>query len=112
MDFATQLQAFINNAKAKAADGLNLEEAFSLLYDFIVLATSLATSLKNPGTEKREIVLDWVAKLFDAIAPLVTAKLPVWLWWYYPLIPIVRPINRQIVLAVAAAILERVYPRS
>lgn len=107
MDFATQLQAFINNAKVKAADGLSLEEAFSLLYDFIVLATSLAKDLANPGIEKRAIVLDWVAKLFDTVAPLVPVPM-----WYRLLQPIVRPINRQIVLAVAAAILERVYPRS
>ena len=107
MDLAAQLQAFIDAARSKAKDGLSLEEAFTILYDFVVLATSLAKDLGNPGAEKREIVLQWVGILFDTVAPLVPVPL-----FYRVLQPVLRPINRKIVLAIAAAILERVYPRS
>lgn len=111
MDFEAKLQAFIDAARTKAKDGLTLEEAFTILYDFVVLATGLAEDLRNPGPEKRAIVLQWVGILFDTLAPLVVSALPIWLKWYHLLVPFVRPANRQIVLAIAAAILERVYPK-
>lgn len=111
MDFETKLQAFIDAARTKAKDGLTFEEAFTILYDFVVLATSLASDLRNPGPEKRAIVLQWVGILFDTVAPLMVSAMPLWLQWYQLFVPYVRPYNRQIVLAVAAAILERVYPK-
>jgi hypothetical protein len=104
MEFEKSLKAFIESAKAKAADGLNLEEAFSILIEFVQLAVTLAKDLKNPGPEKRALVLLWVGVLFDNIAPLVPVP-----FWYVPFQVFVRPLNRHIVLMVAAAFLEKFY---
>lgn len=104
MDFENSLKAFIESTKLKAKDGLSLEEAFSILIDFVQLAVTLAKDLQNPGPEKRALVLHWVGVLFDTLAPLV--PVPV---WYLPFQIFVRPLNRYIVLTVAAALLERFY---
>lgn len=104
MEFEKKLQAFIDSVKLKATDGLTLEEAFSILIEFVEFAVFAAKDLANPGPEKRAIVLKWVGILFDTIAPLV----PVPLWWK-PIQIFTRPIFRMIVLQLSAAILEKVY---
>lgn len=103
MDFNSKLTAFVESVKEKSKDGITFEEAFAILYEFVAFAVEAAKELQNPGPEKRAIVLSWVGKLFDVLAPLVVMALPK---WYWPLVPVVRPINRQIVLAAAGALIE------
>jgi hypothetical protein len=106
MDFNSRMQAFIESVKVKAKDGLSLEEAFSILHDFIEMAVEAAKELGNPGAEKRAIVLQWVGTLFDVLAPLVPVPL-----WFKLLQPFTRPIVRQVVLALAGALLEKTYAK-
>lgn len=102
MDFEAKLTSFIESVKLKAVDGLTLEEAFSILVDFVEFAVLTAKELANPGPEKREIVLGWVGKLFDVIAPLVPVP-----FWFRPFQPFTRPLLRHLVLQLAGAILEK-----
>lgn len=107
-DFEKTLKAFIDGVQLKAKDGLTLEEAFTILIEFVELAVNAAKELSNPGPEKRELVLHWVGILFDTLAPVIGSGTPA---WYWPFIPFVRPLIRQIVLTVAAALLERYYKK-
>lgn len=101
MDFNSKLTAFVESVKEKAKDGLTLEEAFAILFEFVEFAVAAAKELNNPGPEKRALVLEWVGKLFDVVAPLV--PVPV---WYRLLQPLTRPLVRHLVMTLAGAAIE------
>lgn len=102
--FEQSLKAFLADAQAKFKDGLSLAEAGQLLLSFLSLAVELANSLKNPGPEKKAIVLQWVGIAFDTLAPLVPVPL-----WYRVVQPFLRPHVRTLILALADGMIEYVY---
>lgn len=108
-----QLLAFIASAKAKAAGGLTLTELKSLTFEFVSLAMTAIKPELADGAAKKQFVLDWVAKFYDSLAPLVAfVPLPGWLAWLRPLLAMLglnSDYVRSIVLAEASAVIEIIY---
>lgn len=103
-DIASAVRAYIDSAKAAAADGLTWAEFGHLMTGLIGLAVRLARNLAVPGPEKKELVLVAVAALFDSVAgrcvPLVLA--PIWIAAKSP--------ARALVLALASGAVEAMLP--
>lgn len=100
-----KVQAFIATARSAAAGGITWVEFGELLVALVRLLTSaLDTVSAMSGSEKREMVLEAVALLFDAVADKAVppAAWPIWF--------LVRPAVRSLVLALAAGTLEQVLP--
>lgn len=106
MDFEARVKAFIADAVAKGQNGYTLAELGQIFYALIELAVSAAKDLQNPGPQKKQLVMQAVAALFDAVVPLVPVP-----WWYVPFQPFVRPHLRALVLGVADGVIEKVYAR-
>ena len=99
-----KIAAFISIAKIKAQGGITVAEFGELTVALLRVAIAAVDLLAVDGSRKKEIVLEAVAALFDAVAdkaiPLVAW--PVWL--------IVRPTVRQLVLLAAAGAIESLLP--
>jgi len=104
-DIASKVSAFLVTARVSAKDGLTLTE-FGVLVAALVRLTveTLDTTKTLTGPEKRAIVLEAVAVLFDSVAVLCVpyATYP---FWY-----IVRPAARSLVIAIAAGTIETILP--
>jgi hypothetical protein len=107
MDFNARLQAFVESAKAKAANGLTIAEMTAIVYEFIQLATAAANELSNPGAEKKALVLDWAGKLFDVL--IVFVPLP--MWYRLAVAPFARKYVRAAYLEVVSALIEFLRPK-
>lgn len=97
-----QVYAFIQTAKARAADGLTWGEFGELLLALLRLVVPFLDSVKTmTGAEKKSFALDAVGRLFDAVADyaIPTAVYPLWV--------LVRPAVRTLVLAIAGGVLEQ-----
>lgn len=103
-DIASAVKAYIETAKSVAADGLTWAEFGELLVGLLRLAVRLADLLNVSGPEKKAIVLEAAAALFDAVAD---KAVPLWLW---PLWLAVRPAVRSLVLSLAAGAIEQILP--
>lgn len=103
-DIASAVTAYIETAKSTAADGLTWTEFGHLLTGLLRLAVQLADMLNVPGSERKEIVLDAVAALFDAVADRCV---PLVLWPFWAL---VRSPVRALVLALASGAIEVILP--
>ncbi len=101
-----QIQALIASFKVKAADGLTFDEFLQLLDEFTATTMDIVAVLSVPGEEKKAMVLAAVGTLFDTLVPAITLPLPFYLAW---LAPILRPILRYVVVAVASALIEQLY---
>jgi hypothetical protein len=100
--FEASLKAFLADAQRRFADGLTLGEAGQLFVSFLWLAVDLANDLRNPGPEKKAIVLQWVGVAFDTFVPLIPTPI-----WYRTLIaPFVRPHLRSLILGLAGGMIE------
>lgn len=101
-DFAGQVKAFLVAAKLSAADGLTWAEFGELLVALLRLAVGAAELLNVSGPEKKVLVLEAAAALFDTVADkCVPAVLwPIWL--------IARPSIRSLVLELAAGAVEQI----
>jgi hypothetical protein len=99
-----KVAAFISIAKIKAQGGITVAEFGELTVALLRVVIAAVDLLAVDGSRKKEIVLEAVAALFDAVAdkaiPLVAW--PVWL--------IVRPTVRQLVLLAAAGAIESLLP--
>ncbi len=104
--FRPLIDAFVADTKARAADGLSLADLGALFNGFIDLCVKEAARLANPGVEKKQLVLECVAVLYDNVAPMI--PLPMIL---QPFRPFVRPYIRQIVIALADGAIEVSYNR-
>lgn len=104
VDIATAVKAYIETAKSAAADGLTWNEFGELLVSLLRLAVRLADLLQLSGPEKKAIVLEAVAALFDALADRCVPVLlwPVWLAARGPV--------RALVLALASGAVESILP--
>jgi hypothetical protein len=97
-----QVYAFIQTAKARAADGLTWGEFGELLLALLRLVVPFLDSVKTmTGPEKKAFALDAVGRLFDAVADFAipTTVYPLWI--------LVRPAVRTLVLAIAGGVLEQ-----
>lgn len=103
-EIATAVKAYIETAKSAAADGLTWNEFGELLVSLLRLAVRLADLLHLSGPEKKAIVLEAVAALFDAVADRCV---PVYLW---PIWLLARGSVRALVLALASGAVESILP--
>jgi len=98
-----QVSAYIATAKAAAAGGLTWSEFGELLVGLLRLAVTTLDGLEGmTGADKKALVLEAVAALFDALADKAVplAAWPVWI--------LVRPAIRSLVLAIAAGAMEQI----
>ena len=97
-----QVYAFIETAKARAADGLTWGEFGELLLALLRLVVPFLDNVKAmSGPEKKEFALDAVGRLFDAVADyaIPATVYPIWIF--------ARPAVRTLVLAIAGGVLEQ-----
>lgn len=101
----SKVVAFIETAKALAADGLTWAEFGELMLAMLrLVVTAIDTVNTLNGQEKKALALDAVAKLFDAVADraVPAAVYPLWL--------LVRSPVRSLVLAIASGAIEQLLP--
>jgi hypothetical protein len=102
---AHKVSAYLAAAQSAAADGLTWREFGELLLGIlrISIETLDATSTLS-GPEKKELVLEAAAALFDQLADrcVPLTAWPVWI--------LVRPAIRSLVLAIAAGAVEQILP--
>lgn len=103
MSFHAQVDAYIAAAKARLEDGLTLAELGQLFIGLLGLAVAAARDLTLTGAEKKELVLQAIGFLFDALAPAI--PLPLWL---RPLRAWILPALKVIVLEVADGAVEAI----
>jgi len=99
-----KVKAFLVVAKAKAAAGLTVSECGELLFALLRLAMDTVDSVPADGAAKKQWVLDAVGMAFDDLADLCV---PVYVW---PAWLIVKPLVRQLVIAVASGAVESILP--
>lgn len=103
-DILGAVASYIEQAKAAAADGLTWAEFGEQLVKLLRLAVRLADLLAVSGPEKKAIVLEAAAALFDAVADRCV---PIWIW---PVWAIVRGPVRALVLALSSGAVEAILP--
>jgi hypothetical protein len=101
-DFSDQIKAFLATAKLSAVDGLTWSEFGELLVALLRLGVGAAELLDVPGPERKELVLEAVAVLFDTVADKCV---PVVLW---PVWLIARSSIRSLVLELASGAIEQI----
>ena len=101
----TKIHAFVRAAVAAAADGLTWQEFGELLVALLrVTVAALDEVAGMTGADKKALVMDAAALLFDAVAD---RAVPLWM---YPLWLVARPAVRSLVLALANGAVEIVLP--
>jgi hypothetical protein len=103
-DVLNAAKAYITTAKVVAADGLTWAEFGELLVGLLRLSVQLADLLNVPGDQKKAVVMEAAAALFDAVAD---KAVPTVLW---PLWLVTRSSVRALVLALAAGAVEQILP--
>lgn len=103
-EVAEKISAFIAVARVKARDGLTVAEFGELTVAMMRIVIAAVDVLAIDGSRRKEVVLEAVAALFDAVADRAVPTLawPVWL--------IARPTVRQLVLLAAAGAVESLLP--
>lgn len=104
LEISSAVKAYIETAKAAAADGITWSEFGELLVQLLRLAVRLADLLQVTGIERKAIVLEAAAALFDACADYCV---PVWL---LPVWVLARTPVRALVLALASGAIEAILP--
>ena len=103
-DVVAAARAYVLTARLAAADGITWAEFGELLTGLLAVLTSAAEILNAPGEEKKAIVIDAAASLFDATADKCVSP---WLWAFWL---VIRPSVRSLVLAIAAGSMEQILP--
>jgi hypothetical protein len=103
-DVVNAAKAYIAAAKVAAADGLTWVEFGELLVGLLRLAMQTVDVLNVPGEQKKAVVMEAAAALFDALADkaIPTIAWPIWM--------LVRPSVRSLVLALASGAVEQILP--
>lgn len=99
---AEKVRAFIAVAQIKAKDGLTVAEFGELFVALMRVAIEAVDSLDAAGSKKKELVLEALGELFDALAD---KAVPV---YAYPFWVLARPAVRAVVMAAAAGAIEAV----
>jgi len=103
-DVVNAAKAYIATAKVAAADGLTWVEFGELLVGLLRLAMQTVDVLNVPGEQKKAVVIEAAAALFDALAD---KAIPTMLWPFWVL---ARPSVRSLVLALASGAVEQILP--
>jgi hypothetical protein len=103
-DVVLAARAYITTAKVLAADGLTWVEVGELLVGLLRLTVQAVDVLDVPGDQKKAVVMEAAAWLFDAVAD---QAVPAVVW---PLWVLARPAVRSLVLALASGAVEIVLP--
>ena len=101
----SKVNAFLQAAIAESADGLTWSEfgeLFLALMRLVMAVVDQAATLTGP--QKKQMVLDALALLFDAVAD---KAVPAVAW---PLWIIARPAVRSLLLALASGAIEQLLP--
>jgi hypothetical protein len=103
-DVASKIKAFIDTARADAVDGISIAEFFQLAMDLLRIVITGVDTLNVPGEERKSVVLDAAAQLFDAIADkcVPLALYPLWLAFRSPI--------RMIFIQSASGAIESLLP--
>lgn len=98
-------KAFVLAAQSAAADGLTWREFGELMVALLrLLIEAYDSAPMLTGAEKKAMVLEAVAALFDAVAD---RAVPITAW---PLWMLARPAVRSLVLALASGAIEQLLP--
>jgi hypothetical protein len=103
-DVVNAARAYVVTAKAAARDGLTWTEFGELLVGLLRLAVQTVDVLNVPGEQKKAVVMEAAAALFDAVAD---KAIPTLAW---PLWVLIRPSVRSLVLALASGAVEQILP--
>jgi hypothetical protein len=103
-DVVNAAKAYIAAAKVAAADGLTWVEFGELLVGLLRLAVQTVDVLNVPGEQKKAVVMEAAAALFDELAD---KAIPTVLWPFWVL---ARPSVRSLVLALASGAVEQILP--
>jgi len=104
-DIAQTVSAFLQSAKAAAADGLTWREFGELLVALLRVSCETLDHVRGlDGAEKKAIVLEAAGSLFDLVADRAVPT-PL-----YPLWVLTRPVVRSLVLASASGAVEQMLP--
>jgi hypothetical protein len=103
-DVVSAARAYVEAARAAAYDGLTWREFGELLVGLLRLSVQAADLLNVPGDQKKVVVMEAAAALFDAVAD---KAVPTVLW---PLWFVARPSVRSLVLALASGAVEQILP--
>ena len=95
-----KVRAFITVAQVKAQKGITFAEFGELFLALMRLAIEAADTLQAPGSDKKAMVLDALAELFDSLADKAVPA------YAYPFWLIARPAVRAAVLAAASGAIE------
>lgn len=99
------MDSFLQDAKAKAADGLTWAEFGQLLIAFLRLGVSTLDAVTAmTGEQKKAVVMEGAAALFDAVADFAVPL------WAKPFWMVSRTAIRSIVLALASGAIEQLIP--
>lgn len=105
LTFAEKVKAFLATAQSATADGLTWVEFGELMLALLRLSIyAVDTASGLSGREKKELVLEAIATLFDQVAD---RAVPVYL---LPLWALSRPAIRSLVLALASGAVEQLLP--
>ena len=100
-----KITTFIASAKVASSDGLTWSEFGEMFLALLRIVVSALDSVATlSGKEKKDLAIDAVARLFDAVADYAV---PVTL---YPIWLVARPAVRSLVLALAGGVLEQLLP--
>lgn len=97
---AEKVKAFLVIAELKAKEGLSVAEFGELFLALMRLCIEVADTLPSPGPERKALVLDSLAMLFDAVADKMV---PLYAW---PAWLIFRPAVRAALLSAASGAIE------
>lgn len=108
--FDQQVADLIKHFTEAAADGLTWQETIALGKDFTAAAMEYAELEKLPGASKKAIVLTAARRLLDAVLPAL--EIPGLPWYVALVLPWLRPLLLQALMAIAEAWLEKTYAES
>jgi len=103
-DVVNAARAYVVTAQVAAADGLTWAEFGELLVGLLRLSVQAVDVLNVPGEQKKAVVMEAAAALFDAVAD---KAVPTVLWPFWVL---ARPAVRSLVLALASGAVEQILP--
>jgi hypothetical protein len=107
MGFDAKLEAYLAELEAAWADRkISLAEFSNAIVGVASLASELAKDLKNPGDDKKKLVLRWVGFAFDALWPKVPLPMLV-----APFRGLLTPMVRGMTLAIADGVVEFTYQK-
>ena len=99
-----KVAAYLSAAKLRASDGLTISEVCELTVSAMRIAIEAVDTLGVGGSEKKVIVLDLVAVIFENFADLVIPLPLKPVWW------LVRPAFKSLSLSLAGGAIEALLP--